>query len=128
MQQARSKTCSSWSRTCRATAAAPSSQFHRSHQSGRDADLLYYMRDADGKPFEPDAMHVFDRTAVAKDGSGHHVDVPRTWLLVKELLTAPEAYRPVHLHVPSRSPSKLIDYAQAARRGPEGHRARDARR
>ena len=24
--------------------------FHRSHQSGRDADLLYYLRDAGGQP------------------------------------------------------------------------------
>jgi penicillin-insensitive murein endopeptidase len=65
--------------------------FHRSHQSGRDADLLYYMRDASGQPFEPDAMHVFDGAGRARDGSGITVDVPRTWLLVKELLTAPEA-------------------------------------
>ena len=65
--------------------------FHRSHQSGRDADLLYYMRDAAGKPFEADAMHVFDAQGVAKDGSGITIDVPRTWLLVKELVVAPEA-------------------------------------
>lgn len=68
-----------------------SSQFHRSHQSGRDADLLPYMRDADGKPFEPDAMHVFDAKGKAKDGSGITLDVPRTWQLVKELIDAPEA-------------------------------------
>jgi penicillin-insensitive murein DD-endopeptidase len=65
--------------------------FHRSHQSGRDADLLYYMRDADGRAFEPDAMHAFDATARAVDGSGLTIDVPRTWRLVKELITAPEA-------------------------------------
>jgi penicillin-insensitive murein endopeptidase len=66
-------------------------QFHRSHQSGRDADLLPYMRDADGKPFEPDAMHKFDANGRATDGTGITVDVPRTWVLVKELLGAPEA-------------------------------------
>jgi len=65
--------------------------WHRSHQSGRDVDLLYYMRDRDGKPMEPDAMHVFDGAGTAKDGSGIKVDVPRTWLLVRDLLTAPEA-------------------------------------
>ncbi|HEY1811690.1 MAG TPA: penicillin-insensitive murein endopeptidase [Kofleriaceae bacterium] len=68
-----------------------SSEFHRSHQTGRDADLLYYMRDKDGNPFEPDAMHVFDRRGIARDGSGIRIDVPRTWLLVKELVAAPEA-------------------------------------
>lgn len=65
--------------------------FHRSHQNGRDADLLYYMRDKDGKPFLPDAMHVFDAHGRAKDATGLTVDVPRTWLLVRELITAPEA-------------------------------------
>jgi penicillin-insensitive murein endopeptidase len=65
--------------------------FHRSHQSGRDVDLLYYMRDASGQPFEPDAMHVFNRYARAADGSGIAIDIPRTWALVKELITAPEA-------------------------------------
>ena len=68
-----------------------SSEFHRSHQSGRDADLLYYMRDKDGHPFEPDAMHVFDGRGVARDGSGLTIDVPRTWQLVKEIVSAPEA-------------------------------------
>lgn len=67
------------------------SAFHRSHQSGRDADLLYYMRDAQGQPFEADAMHVFDWRGRARDHSGITVDVPRTWLLVKELVSAPEA-------------------------------------
>ena len=65
--------------------------FHRSHQTGRDVDLLYYMRDAAGQPFEPDAMHVFDGAARAVDGTGLTIDVPRTWALVKELITAPEA-------------------------------------
>ena len=65
--------------------------WHRSHQSGRDADLVYYMRGPDGKPWEADAMRVFDTTATAKDGSGITVDIPRTWLLVKELVSAPEA-------------------------------------
>jgi penicillin-insensitive murein endopeptidase len=65
--------------------------FHRSHQSGRDVDLLYYMRDASGQPFEPDAMHVFSALARAKDGTGITIDVPRTWMLVRELITAPEA-------------------------------------
>ena len=68
-----------------------SREFHRSHQSGRDADLLYYMRDGAGKPFEPDAMHVFDGRGVARDHTGITIDVPRTWLLVKEIVLAPEA-------------------------------------
>ena len=68
-----------------------SKKWHRSHQSGRDVDLVYYVRDADGKPFEADAMRAFDATGKARDGSGVTIDIPRTWLLVKELVTAHEA-------------------------------------
>lgn len=67
-------------------------KFHRSHQSGRDVDILYYVNDASGNPFEPDVMRPFDPNGDARDGSGITVDVPRTWQLVRELLTANEAY------------------------------------
>ena len=87
--------------------------FHRSHQSGRDADLLYYMRDKDGQPFEPDAMHVFDSHGRAKDGSGITVDVSRTWMLVKDLVTAPEAtVQYIFMYEPLAQ--MLIDHAKQA--------------
>jgi penicillin-insensitive murein endopeptidase len=87
--------------------------FHRSHQSGRDADFLYYLRDAGGQPFEPDAMHVFDAAGRARDGSGLTVDVPRTWLLVKELITAPEApVQWIFLYEPLAR--RLLDHAARA--------------
>src|ERR1043166_4803946 len=85
--------------------------FHRAHQSGRDVDLLYYLRDASGKPFEPDAMHVFDAWGRARDGSGLTVDIPRTWLLARELITAPEApVQWVFIYQPLAR--RLIEYAQ----------------
>ncbi len=91
--------------------------FHRSHQSGRDVDILYYMRDAEGKPFEADAMRVFDRKLAAKDGSGITVDVPRTWNLVKELLTADEAVvQYIFMYQPIAE--KVIEYAQAQKEDP----------
>jgi penicillin-insensitive murein endopeptidase len=89
-----------------------SSEFHRSHQSGRDADLLYYMRDKDGQPFEPDAMHVFDGRGFARDHSGITIDVPRTWQLVKELVAAPEApVQWIFMYEPIAQ--LLIDHAKA---------------
>ncbi|HLL24531.1 MAG TPA: penicillin-insensitive murein endopeptidase [Kofleriaceae bacterium] len=66
-------------------------KWHRSHQNGRDVDLLYYVKDKDGKAVENDAMHVFRADLTAADGSGMTVDIPRLWNLVRELLTAPEA-------------------------------------
>jgi penicillin-insensitive murein DD-endopeptidase len=104
--------------------------FHRSHQSGRDVDLLYYMRDPAGQPFEPDAMHRFNATGSAADGSGFSVDVARTWLLVKELLTAPEAmvqwifmYEPIARRLIEHAgtigePEPLIGRARKALRQP----------
>ena len=104
-------TSSSSSPTCRGKGGGERSAFHRSHQSGRDVDLLYYMRDANGRPFEPDAMHVFNAAARATDGTGLTVDVPRTWMLVKELITAPEApVQWVFMYEPIAR--RLIDHAQ----------------
>lgn len=92
--------------------------WHRSHQSGRDVDLLPYMRDAEGKPFEPDAMHVFDDNGLARDGSGITLDIPRTWKLVRELVTAPEAtVQWVFMYQPLAD--KLLAYAEQSKE-PEG--------
>jgi len=85
-------------------------EFHRSHQSGRDIDLLYYMRSDAGKPFEADAMHVFDDKLQARDGSGLSVDVARTWQLVKQLITAREAaVQYVFMYEPIAK--RLVEYA-----------------
>jgi hypothetical protein len=93
-------------------------QFHASHQSGRDVDILYYMRGPDGQPLEADAMHVFDRRGRAVDGSGITIDVPRMWLVVKELLTAKEAYvQYIFMYRPFTE--KLIDYAQRHNEDPK---------
>jgi len=86
--------------------------FHRSHQTGRDVDLLYYMRDASGAPFEADAMHSFNRAARASDGTGLTIDIPRTWLLVKELVTAPEAaVQWIFMYEPIAN--RVLDHARA---------------
>src|ERR1700760_3745569 len=87
------------------------SAFHRSHQSGRDADLLYYMRDASGQPFEPDAMHVFNWQGRAGDGSGIPLAVTRTWLLVKGLVP-PAGARGEWILRSEPIARRLIDHAQ----------------
>lgn len=100
------------------TSGGAAHAFHRSHQNGRDADLLYYMRDAEGKPFEADAMHVFNARGVAADGTGISVDIPRTWLLVKELLTADEAYvQYIFMYRPIVE--TMLEYAVANHEAPE---------
>ena len=108
----------------------PAYAWHRSHQSGRDVDLLYYVRDAKGKPMEADSMRVFNASGVARDGSGITIDIPRTWLLAKELLTAPEApvqwiftYAPIAArliaHAESiQEPAPIIERARKALQQP----------
>jgi len=105
-------------------------RWHRSHQSGRDVDLVFYMRDARGKPVESDTMRRFDRHGKARDGSGYTVDVPRMWALVKDLVTAPEArvqwvfiYEPIAQQILEHAlaegePDELIARARLALKQP----------
>lgn len=89
-----------------------SHKWHRSHQSGRDVDLVYFMRDAKGAPMEADAMRIFDPQGKARDGSGITVDFGRTWLLVKELVMAHEAtVQWVFMYEPIAK--KVLEYAVA---------------
>lgn len=87
-------------------------KWHRSHQSGRDVDLVYFMRDAQGKPMEADAMRVFDANGLARDGSGITIDIPRTWELVRSLITSREAIvQWVFMFQPIAN--KLLEHAMA---------------
>lgn len=67
---------------------------HGSHRTGRDADLLLYMVTLDGKPVAAaDFVHV-ESDGLAWDPVEKRFlrfDVEREWLLVKALLTDPEA-------------------------------------
>lgn len=56
---------------------------HRSHQSGRDADILFYARDKKGRKVVPDKFVSYDANGKAKDGSGLIFDDERNWLLVQ---------------------------------------------
>lgn len=55
---------------------------HRSHQSGRDADVGFYVMDGDGKPVTPDHFPAFDAEGRARDGSGLRFDDARNWALL----------------------------------------------
>jgi len=72
-------------------------EHHRSHQSGRDADLLYYAMGMRGKPFYPDKhMPVFRKNKRAHDCSSpekrkrialRFFDVRANWAFIKAVLT-----------------------------------------
>lgn len=56
---------------------------HKSHQSGRDADVAFYMRDRSGRIHVPDRFVAFDGNGRATDGSGLVFDDYRNWLVVQ---------------------------------------------
>jgi penicillin-insensitive murein endopeptidase len=57
--------------------------FHRSHQSGRDADVAFYVTDIHGKPVPSTEYVAFDGDGRAKDGRPLLFDDERNWLLVE---------------------------------------------
>jgi penicillin-insensitive murein endopeptidase len=56
---------------------------HFSHQSGRDADVGFYVKDAQGKSVNLKRFVAFDAQGRAKDGSGLVFDDYRNWLLIQ---------------------------------------------
>jgi penicillin-insensitive murein DD-endopeptidase len=72
------------------------SRWHRSHQSGRDVDLVFFVTDVAGRPFPLEEMRRFSPHGVSKDDAavqGPRVlfDVARNWTLVRALVEHPGA-------------------------------------
>jgi len=94
---------------------------HRSHQSGRDADLLYYALDADRHYFAPDdvmPVYTFTGRAYYAEAPSWHKRIPerwfdlaRNWALVKALIDDPDA-RVTAIFVSGMIERWLIDYAR----------------
>jgi penicillin-insensitive murein endopeptidase len=90
----------------------PAYTHHRSHQSGRDADLLLYMLDERGRPYQSDAMIPVGEDGLATDGSRRRLDVPRTWQLVRALVVSPER-NVQYLFLDEPLIQLLLDHARA---------------
>lgn len=97
---------------------------HRSHRSGRDADLLYFAQTPSGEPiaspgfvrYGPDGLAWVD-----PDLGGPRfirLDIARQWLLVRALVDSPEA-NVQWLFVSKPIEALLIEYAQAIGEDPE---------
>lgn len=67
------------------------SPWHRSHQTGRDVDLLFLTRDAAGNPIAADVMRRFGADGAARGAERIYFDDEANWLLIKALLDNPIA-------------------------------------
>ncbi len=101
---------------------------HRSHQSGRDVDLIYYALDDAGEPFRPDEhMAYYGRAGrgsyarsprFVRDITARYFDLARNWALVKALIGDSEV-EVEHIFVSSRVRQWLLDYARRVGEPPE---------
>jgi penicillin-insensitive murein endopeptidase len=83
---------------------------HRSHESGRDADVGFFVRDRRDRPRNLDRFVAFDAEGKAADGSGRLFDDYRNWLLVQLWLKDHRATIQ-HVFVASHLRSRLLRYA-----------------
>lgn len=63
---------------------------HRSHRSGRDADVGFYLLDAAGNPTQPPHFPDIGRDGVARQDPNLRLDDVRTWRLVEALVSETE--------------------------------------
>lgn len=82
---------------------------HASHESGRDADVSFYARDARGKPFLLPTLTHFDRQGRAQGHPGVVFDDARNWELIVALVGDPEV-RVANLFVAPFVRARLLAY------------------
>jgi penicillin-insensitive murein DD-endopeptidase len=85
---------------------------HRSHQSGRDADVGFFALDRKGKPIELGRFVRFGKDGKALDGSGAVFDDWRNWLLVQSWVNDQRAGLS-HIFISSALRLRLLRYAQS---------------
>jgi penicillin-insensitive murein endopeptidase len=84
---------------------------HRSHQSGRDADVGFYARDWRGRPFVPKRFVSYGADGKAKNYPGLVFDDGRNWALVVSWLRDNRA-RVTHVFVSRDLRERLLAYGR----------------
>jgi penicillin-insensitive murein endopeptidase len=86
---------------------------HRSHQTGRDVDLLFFVTDRSGRSVMLEEMRHFGEDGTTVDGGPPlRFDVRRTWVVVRALATTP-GVELEHLFIFAPLRSMLLDHARA---------------
>ncbi len=99
-------------------------EMHASHESGRDADLPFYVDDSHGKQVFSEHMVSFRGDGTSPVWPGARFDDAKNWALVAALLDDPVAHV-THIFVSSPLRARLLAYAQHAG-APEELRTRAA--
>jgi penicillin-insensitive murein DD-endopeptidase len=89
-------------------------EHHGSHQSGRDVDLAFFMRDRDGRSVDPVDFVAFDHNGYSVDPPlAYRFDAARNWALVAALLASDRA-EVQWIFVAEHLKRLLLDYAAAS--------------
>lgn len=100
------------------------SAWHRSHQSGRDVDLIFYARDAAGRPVRTDAMRRYGADGVSLPDPSRpreapvHFDDRANWILVRAVLEDPIA-DVEYIFIADDLKQRVLDAGLAERAPPE---------
>ncbi|MBX3187426.1 MAG: penicillin-insensitive murein endopeptidase [Labilithrix sp.] len=84
---------------------------HASHESGRDADIGFYVKNHLGKPIYSDHMVPFVGDGTAPTWPGARFDDARNWALVASLVSDGRA-RVTHIFVATPIRQRLLAYAE----------------
>lgn len=95
---------------------------HRSHRTGRDADLLFYVTTPGGRPLTSPGFVRIGPDGLAAVDEGKHpfvrIDLEREWLLVRALVESPQA-NVQWLFAARWLEGLVIEYARARGEDPE---------
>jgi penicillin-insensitive murein endopeptidase len=97
---------------------------HRTHRTGRDVDLLFYAETPAGESVKSPGFYKFGADGLAfipPDRGGPRyirLDLPREWLLIKSLLTNPDA-NVQWMFIASPLEALITEYARARGEEPE---------
>jgi penicillin-insensitive murein endopeptidase len=83
---------------------------HHSHESGRDADVGFFVKNAQGRPILPSRFIAFDGQGRATSMPGAIFDDARNWQFVHALVTDPHA-RVTHIFVAAPLRARLLAFA-----------------
>lgn len=84
---------------------------HRSHESGRDADVAFFVRSAAGKQLLSSRFVAFRGDGSAVGWPGATFDDAKNWALLAAMVSDPEA-RVTHVFVASPLRARLLAYAE----------------